>query len=422
MDKSTLNGALMRFIDSSPNAYCAAELLANRLNSEGFSQLPDGGGWQLKEGGRYYVVRGGSSVIAFKVGKMSGFITVAAHTDSPAFRLKPNTLLAENSYIKLNTDLYGGMIYYSWLDRPLSLAGRALFENEGRLSAHTVDLRQPVAIIPSLAIHMNREVNKGISLNPQVDMLPIAGLGEAGGLEAIIKRECGCEGQLVDYDLFLYPSCKAEYAGAGDEYIVSPRLDDLASLVPALEAFIAADNAATSVFCAFNNEEIGSRTLQGADSTLLSDLLSEICRSLGRDYRNEIAASFIVNAHAQHPNAAAKSDPTNKVSLGGGVVIKRHDHYSTDGLTAALFKTVCRRAGAKYQDFACRSDVSCGGTLGVISLAHVSAPSVDIGVPQLAMHSAVETISSADPYEMYLALKELYGLCADKTGSCINLI
>lgn len=425
MNRAELNGALMRFIDRSPNAYCAAALLAERLEQEGFSRLCVDSEWNVKPGGRYYTLRGDSTVAAFKVGQKRGFITTAVHTDSPAFRLKPNTVINENGYIKLNTDLYGGIIFYSWLDRPLSIAGRAFFERDGRLEKRIVNAEKPVAIIPSLAIHLNREVNKGVALNPQIDMLPIAGFGGEQGLESLLQSLCGCSGRLVDYDLFLYPTCKAQYAGVADEFIVAPRLDDLASLVPALEAFIATDSPATSVFCAFNNEEIGSRTMQGADSTFLSDVFSEISRSLGRSALSDLALSFMVsadNAHALHPNAPAKSDPTNRVELGKGVVIKRHDHYSTDGLSAALFKRVCERAGAACQDFASRSDGSCGGTLGVISLGHLSIPSVDIGIPQLAMHSAVETISSADPYNMYLALCGLYSSSVELSDQSIDLL
>lgn len=424
MDKKTLIGGLAEFINGSPNAYIACANIARLLDERGFSRISEGNGAAITRGGKYYCVRADSSLIAFIAGSEPGFMIAAAHTDSPALRLKPNFLMTENGYAKLNTDVYGGPLFYSWLDRPLSLAGRALFRNGDELYTRLFDLKRPIAVIPSVAIHQNREVNKSLSLNPQTDLIPICGLSGAG-LMQLIESECGACGGFVDGDLFLYCTEPAVECGANGEFIVGPRLDDLACIYPLLCAFAKSSSRATNVFCAFNNEEIGSRTMQGADSSFLSDVLTMIDRSLGFDHAAALGRAFAVsadNGHALHPDSPDKSDPTNKVLPGGDIVIKRHDHYTTDGFSSSVFKLLCDKAGAKYQDFACRSDISCGGTLGAISQSHVSIPTVDVGLPQLAMHSAVETMGSGDAADLYLAGLELYSSTIDTAYGRISLI
>lgn len=411
MDNSTLTRSLADFIEATPGAFNAAQNLRGILSKAGFTELDTTAKWQLTPGKGYFAVFSDSAVIAFKPGHAPGFMITASHTDSPSFRLKPNPVIEENGYVKFNTDPYGGAIYHSWLDRPLSLCGRAVFEHEGKLHTHIINIDRDLAVIPSLAIHLNREANRSLALNPQVDMLPVIALGGFSGIEDLLKSECGCKGELLDCDLFLYLREKVRFAGVNGEIILAPRLDDLASVHTCLTAFIEAECPVTSVFCAFNNEETGSRTVAGAGSTLLAQVTQRISDALGQDHFSALMQSMLVsadNAHALHPNCPAKSDPTNKVKLGGGVAIKRHDHYTTDGYSASVFKSICKKAGAKYQDFASRSDGSCGGTLGAISLGQVTVSSVDIGIPQLAMHSAVETAATSDLYDIYLAVKEFY--------------
>lgn len=271
-------------------------------------------------------------------------------------------------------------------------------------------------IIPSQAIHIDREVNIKNELNHQVDMLPVMALNDNKKLDDLIKDKISDNGlepeKICDYDLYLYNRDKAKIVGLNNEFILAPRLDDLASLYPALCSFIDVENNnSINVFCAFNNEEIGSLTQQGADSNFLIDVLTRISQASGIDLLSSLSNSFVVsadNAHAVHPNAVTKSDPTNKVYLNSGVVIKHHTNYTTDALSSALFKGICDSADVPYQDFACRSDMKCGFTLGGVSLSHVSIDSIDIGLPQLAMHSANETMGVKDLSYMYDSLAEFY--------------
>jgi aspartyl aminopeptidase len=336
----------------------------------------------------------------------------------------------DGNYLKLNTAGYGGMINYSWLDRPLSIAGRVITSTNGIYEKQLINIDKDLMIIPSQAIHINRDVNSKNELNHQVDMLPIISLTNEKKLEDIIRENLE-ESQInvdkiCDYDLYLYNRDKAKYIGLNDDFILSPRLDDLASLYPALEAFINSTNTdSLNVLCAFNNEEIGSMTHQGADSSFLIDTLSRISTAANINLLVALNNSMVVsadNAHALHPNAQSKSDPTNKVLLNKGVVIKHHTNYTTDAVTSSLFKGICERAEVPYQDFSCRSDMRCGATLGGISQSHVAVDSVDIGLPQLAMHSANETIGSKDVLHMYKALLEFYNSTIIKERSGIKIL
>lgn len=424
MNDQQLCAGLARFLDASPCAFDAAGELTGRLAAEGFEPLALSDGWVLTPGGKYYVPLGDNAVIAFRAGRERGFMIAAAHTDSPCFHLKPNPVMKEGGVVKLNVEPYGGMLYYSWLDRPLALCGRAIFESGSGLTVRRVLIRG-AAVIPSLAIHLNREANKSLALNPQTDLLPVVTLGGEFDLEAALADACGESGRLLDHDLFLCADQPARTAGLHGELLVSPRLDDLASLYGCTEAFFAADCPATAVLCAFSSEEIGSRTFSGAGSTAQAAILGRISAALGHDPVSDLADSFLVsadNAHAAHPNAGAKSDPTNQVRLGGGVVIKHHDHYTTNGYTAAVFKELCRLGGADWQDFASRSDGSCGGTLGVVSLGQVTVPSVDIGIPQLAMHAAVETMAWADLGHFTAAMKSFYSHRVVRRGDRADLL
>lgn len=422
---------LMNFIDNTPNAYYCVQNLKELIKKNGFEELYENENWNnLKTDGKYFVSRNDSSLIAFKMNgnkENAGFNIVAAHTDSPSFTIKPNADMFDTMYLKLNINGYGGMINYSWLDRPLSLAGRVITLKNGVYEKQLVNVEKDLLTIPSQAIHINRDVNHKNELNPQVDMLPIMSLSNEKRLEDIIKENLESQGKKVDkicdYDLNLYNREQARIVGANDEFILAPRLDDLAGLFPVVQGFMDSNNEnSINVLCAFHNEEIGNLTEQGADSTFLIDILTRIAKTLNIDIFIALSNSIMIssdNAHAVHPNALAKSDPTNRVLLNKGIVIKHHINYTTDAVTSSLFKGICDKAKVPYQDFACRSDMKCGSTLGGISQSHVSIDSIDIGLPQLAMHSATETMGTKDVGYMYKALLEFYNTTIQKERNCL---
>lgn len=425
---------LMGFINETPNAYYCVDNLRKKLIEEGFVELYENESWDnLKEDGKYFVVRNDSSLIAFKMSDVKnniGFNIVSAHSDSPSFSIKPNSEMFDGNYFKLNVDGYGGMLNYTWLDRPLSLAGRVVVSKDGEYEKLLVNVNKDLLVIPSQAIHINRDANEKLSLNHQVDMLPVVALSGDKKIEDIIRESLSKFGKdvdkICDYDLYLYNRDNAKCVGLKDELILAPRLDDLASLFPAFLSFVDSNNSnSINVLCAFNNEEIGSLTLQGADSTFLIDTLTRIAKSSNIDLLSALHNTFVVsadNAHALHPNVGSKSDPTNKVLLNKGIVIKHHLNYSTDAVTSSVFKGICDYAKVPYQDFACKSDMKCGSTLGKISQRHVSVDSVDIGIPQLAMHSANETIGTKDVLYMYESLLEFYNSTIVKEKNKIKVL
>ncbi|MGN1341913.1 MAG: M18 family aminopeptidase [Bacilli bacterium] len=415
-----LNDKLLEFIDKTPNAYCCVENIKKILIENGFEELYEEYTWDnLKVDGKYFVSRNDSSLIAFKMSNKNletGFNITAVHDDSPSFQIKPNPEMFDNGYLKLNISGYGGMLNYSWLDRPLSLAGRVIVLDKGIYKSYIVNIDKDLLIIPSQAIHINREVNSKNELNHQIDMLPIMSLSSNLKLEDIIKSALTETGKsfdkICDYDLYLYNRDNSRKIGLNEEFISAPRLDDLANLLAALYSFInAKNNNSFNIFCTFNNEETGSLTKQCADSTFLIDTLTRIAKAADIDLLPALNNSIVVSAdsaHALHPNASWKNDPTNKVYLNKGIVIKHHINYTTDALTSSLFKGICENADVPYQDYACRSDMKCGSTIGGISQRHVAVDSLDIGLPQLAMHSANELIGSEDTLYMYKALSEFY--------------
>lgn len=429
-----INKKLMSFIEETPNAYYCVDNLRQELIKNGFEELYENEPWiNLKEDGKYFVTRNDSSLIAFKMSDKKeniGFNIVSAHTDSPSFYIKPNADMFDGNYMKLNISGYGMMLNYTWFDRPLSLAGRVVTVKDGEYKKQLVNVDKDLLIIPSQAIHMNRDANEKISFNHQVDMLPLISLNNNKKLEDIIRENLSSFGKdvdkICDYDLNLYNRDSAKYVGLNDELILAPRLDDLASLFPAFTSFIESENKnSINVLCAFNNEEIGSLTLQGADSTFFIDTLTRIANASNIDLLVALNNTFVIsadNAHAMHPNSASKNDPTNKVLLNNGIVIKHHINYSTDAVTSSLFKGICENAKVPYQDFACRSDMRCGATLGRISQSHVSVDSVDIGLPQLAMHSTNETIGSKDVLYMYKSLLEFYNSTIIKEKNKIKIL
>lgn len=413
---------LFQFIENSPSCFHAIETIRKKLNGEGFIELVEGRSWQIEKGKKYYVTRNLSSIIAFKIPEndFKNFHIVASHSDSPTFKIKENAEIeVNNKYVKLNTEKYGGMICSTWFDRPLSIAGRILVKEGNLVKTHLVNIDKDLVIIPNLAIHMNRAVNDGYKYNAQIDMLPLYGDNTSkGSLMKTVAQSVGVEeDSILGTDLFLYNRMRGTKIGANSEYISSPRLDDLECAYASLSAFLSETNSnSASVYCVFDNEEVGSGTKQGADSTLLYDVLRRINMCLGNseeDYYKLIASSFMVsadNAHALHPNYSDKSDPTNKVYINDGIVIKynANQKYTTDAVSASIFKSICDSVNVPYQTFTNRSDILGGSTLGNISNAHVSLNTIDIGLAQLAMHSTYETAGAKDVTYLIEALKAFY--------------
>ena len=413
--------ALLQFIESSPTCFHAIENLTGKLDTLGFNRLQEAGEWKLVPGEKYYVTRNRSSLMAFYMPEtITGFHIMASHSDSPSFKIKEDPEMnVNNKYIKLNVEKYGGMLMAPWFDRPLSVAGRVVTQNDGRISTHLVNVDRDLVMIPNLAIHMNRSVNEGNSYNPQKDMLPIFGDGDAAGkFMSCIAEAAGVEEKdIIGHDLFLYPRVKGSIWGADCEYISSARLDDLQCVYSTFTGFTAIkDYVQMPVLAVFDNEEVGSTTKQGAASDFMKTILNRILSEAGvtESERNRImAASFMVsadNAHAAHPNYMEKADPVNRPYMNEGIVIKynANQKYTTDAIAAAIFKTLCDRANVPYQAFLNRSDVAGGSTLGNIANTQMSMNTVDIGLAQLAMHSTYETAGVKDTEYLVRAAKAFY--------------
>ena len=423
MEQST--AALMEFLDNAPSVYHAIEYLKNTLENRGYARLSESENWSLTPGGKYYLTRGGSAVIAFRVpgGTPKGFLMSASHSDRPTFKVKENGELA-GTYTRLATEKYGGMLMGPWLDRPLSIAGRVMVQTENGFQSKLLNIDRDLLLIPNVAIHMNRKANDGYTWNPAVDTLPLLGGKDAKGkLNDLLEEEAG--GKILGHDLYLYIRQKAAVWGVDGEFLSSAALDDLECAWSCTQGFLKADESESiPVLCVFDSEEVGSSSVQGAASTLLETTLQGICGALGLSLPRMLAQSFMVsadNAHAVHPNHPEFADPTNAPVLNGGVVLKfnANQRYTTDGLAAAVFRSACAKAEVPVQTYYNRADIPGGSTLGNISLAHVSVPTADIGLPQLAMHSCYETAGTADAISLEKAMASYYGSTLEVSdGSC----
>lgn len=411
-----VNEELKHFLDCSPTCFHAISYFRNVLNENGYTELQENEEWQLREG-KYFVVRNESSVIAFRIPDtcFSGFMIGASHSDSPAFKIKENPEIKKEGYVVLNIEKYGGMLCAPWFDRPLSVAGRVVVKNGRRFDSVLVNVDRDLLMIPSLAIHMNRKVNEENAYNVQKDMLPILSLNQDASILDVVAETCGIDaGSICGHDLFLYNRQNASIWGLQNEFISAPHLDDLQCGFADLYGFLGAEKSASvPVFAVFDNEEVGSLTKQGANSTFLEDVLKRIAEGCGVDYRKCVASSFMVsadNAHAVHPNYADKADPVNRPHINEGIVIKysANQKYTTDAVSMAIFKEVCSRANVPTQTFTNRSDMLGGSTLGNLSNSHVSLNTVDIGLPQLAMHSPCETAGVRDTEYLIDAMRTFY--------------
>ena len=423
---------LVDFLYDSPSACHGVKATQKILDQNGFIEIKETDKWDLQAKGKYYVIKNDSALIAFEIGtgdiEETGLRLIGAHTDVPGFRIKPNPqMISEGKYVKLNTEVYGGPILHTWFDRPLSIAGKVSLKGASPLKPETrlVNINKPLLIIPSLAIHMNREVNEGFKINRQVDTLPLLGLindklEKEDYLMNILAEELKVNKEdILNFELGLYEYEKGMLIGMNEELISSGRFDDLWMVYAGIKALVdSRENEATKVMICIDNEEIGSLTAEGANSTLLNNILERIALGLGKDregYYRALANSIMISAdlaHAVHPNLGDKHDPTNRPVLEGGPVLKiaASGSYSTDSFNGAVFAGVCEAAGVPFQKFVNRSDVRGGTTIGPVTAANLTIPVIDMGAPVLGMHSIRELASVKDNYYTVKAFTEFFSL------------
>ena len=432
MNGKEVSNELLTFIQNSPSMFHSIKTIRTYLDEAGFIYVPEETSWNLEKGKNYYTIRNHSSIIAFKIGTQLDnyhFQMCASHSDSPTFKIKSvPELKGQGEYLKLDVEAYGGMIDATWFDRPLSVAGRVLVRNGNSIENKLIYIDKDLLLIPNVAIHFNREVNKGVALNRQIDLCPLfsCGKAKAGDFRKMIAKEAGVkEEDLLGTDLFLVNRQRPCIWGYQDEFISSPKLDDLQCAFATMKAFLASNNEHdVSVYCCFDNEEVGSNTKQGAMSTFLKDTLKRISANLGmhaEDYYKAIAKSFLVsadNAHAVHPNHPEKTDAVNCAYMNKGLVIKEsaNQKYTTDAFSRSVLMQICHMANTPFQTFANRSDTLGGSTLGNLSNTQVSVHAVDIGLPQLSMHSTYETAGVEDTATTIEALTKYYSTNIDITN------
>lgn len=420
---------LLDFIDASPSPWHAVATAEMRLLASGFSRLEESARWQLESGGRYFAVRGGSSLITFVLGKNplaeSGYRIVGAHTDSPGLRLKPHAAHACEGHVRLGVEVYGGPILATFTDRDLSIAGRVNVRSPLGFETRLLRFEQPLVRLPNLAIHMNREVNEqGLKLNKQSELPLLLGLMQEGieadsqFLRHIAETLGVTEKDILNSEFNIYDTQKGTFWGAGQEFIADSQLDNLASCHAALTAIMATENPDATIMCAlFDHEEVGSGSAVGAEGSFISDMINRIEASLGLDTeaRHQATANSLFMsadmAHAYHPNFPAGYEPNHKVTVNGGPVIKTNanQRYSTGAQTAAHFMLLCEQAGVPCQQYAHRTDLGCGSTIGPIIAAKLGMPSIDIGSPMWAMHSIRESAGVLDHCYMIAVLKTAFG-------------
>lgn len=431
-----INQGLLNFIEASPTGLQVVDNLRQQLLRAGFQELEEQREWTLKDKQGYFVTRNGSALIAFVVPETDfvGYQLFASHGDSPLFKVKPQAeLVIDQKLVTLNVEKYGGMILYSWLDRPLSLAGRVVVATENGIENRLINIKEPILLIPSLAIHMNSTVNEGYKFNVQKDMLPLFRMKSSSkDLLSLVAEAAGCDVKdILTSDLYLYNCEKGTFFGADGEFIAAPRLDDLQCVYGGLQGFLAAaPKRAAAVYCVLDNEEVGSGTRQGAASTFLKDVLERINSGFAGDkeeYLRRISNSLLLsadNAHSIHPNHVEKADPTNHPCLNGGIVLKysANQKYTTDAVSGGIFHRLCQEAQVPVQSFVNRSDMLGGSTLGNISITQVPVCSVDIGLPQLAMHSAYETAGAKDTIYLAELTQLFFSVGFEISGKTIKIL
>lgn len=412
---------LIHFIAKSPSTFHAVRGIKAALLYAGFTEIREEDTWQIEKGGKYVVTRNGSALMAFTVPEegAEAFHITASHCDSPTFKIKENPEIADGPYVKLNVEGYGGMIMSTWLDRPLSVAGRLLVTENGHLAEKLVAIDGTMLVIPSVAIHMDRSVNQHKEWKVQKDMLPLYGMtGAKTPFMDVIAAAAKVKAEdILAHDLILYSRVPGTIWGEEGEFISSPKLDDLQCAFACFRGFTQGQKEKyISVYALFDNEEVGSATSQGAGSTFLANTLERLARSLGYSYDETmamIARSFMIsadNAHSVHPNHPEYADPVNRPVINGGIVIKYSaaQKYATNAFSAAYFKKLCKDHDIPTQTFTNHSDNPGGSTLGNISNTVIAMPTVDIGLPQLAMHSSYETAGVKDTAYLVDAVTKFY--------------
>lgn len=426
MDQDSFNQGLQKFIHASPTPYHATLSMAYVLEQAGYVKLDERDPWCIELGGKYYVTRGETSIAAFQMAERfdisDGFRIVAAHTDSPCLKLRPKTLYTNEGYLQFNVEVYGGALLNPWFDRDLGLAGKVWFLNkDGSMQSDLITINTPVAYIPSLAIHLDREANSNRSINPQTDINPILGL--TGGvpqeqfeLDDLLHQALMQNGHqpetILDYNLSLFDAQPPATIGGAGEFISSARLDNLLSCYTGLLALLKADADVSCMLVCNDHEEVGSQSFVGAEGNLVEKILSRACNDI-EDNSRLLANSMLVstdNAHAVHPNFSQKHDPQHKPQMNKGLVIKTNanQRYASSSETQSIFKTICQNEGIPLQYYSHRTDLPCGSTLGPISAAKLGVKTIDIGVPTLGMHSCRELAGCADAYFMYKALSAFF--------------
>ena len=406
---------VMEFIDRSPTSYHVVDNI--RMMAAGFVELDPAEAWQLEKGGRYFLVNDDGAVVLFRMGSDDPetmlFRIATSHSDSPGFRLLPDGIEDGDDHVRLDVEVYGSPIFSAWMDRPLSIAGRVLVHDGDAVRSRLVDFNAPVVTIPNLALHLNGEVNKGHVYKIGKDLVPIgsAAWKDGGFLRALAELADARPEDVLDYDLYLYPYEASSVIGAEEEWIQAPRLDNLATAYTAVRALFDADAPAdtTAVVLITDNEEIGSTTKSGGDSTFFANTLRRIARGAGEEgFYRALARSFILSAdmtHASHPNYPERGNKSCAPVLGGGVTVKvaASRSYATQGMSAARFKYLMRTLGLTVQDFANPHGQRGGTTIGPLGLRHLDILSADVGIPLWSMHSVRETVAAKDVDDMYRA-------------------
>ena len=430
MEVKSFAREVIEFIDDSPSAYHVVKNCSDILEENGFSRVMPREKWKIEKGGKYFFKKSSSSIIAVTVGKnldlKKGFKIFGAHTDSPCFRIKPNPEMISGNVLRLNTEVYGGPILSTWFDRPLSIAGRVIVKGENPFFPKTVKIKidEPLLTIPNLAIHQNRNVNDGVKIDRQNDVLPIISLinenfEKEGYLEKLILEKIDVKKEdIIDFDLYLYATEKGCLLGANEEFVSSPKIDNLVSVYTGLLGLIEADENEDkiNVFVAFDNEEIGSATKQGADSNYLLNTLERIALSLGFDrseFLQMLESSFILSsdaAHAAHPAHISKTDPTNQGKMNEGISIKisARQKYTSDGYSISVIRQIIEGTDIRIQPFVNESNSLGGSTIGPISSTHLDIDGVDLGIPMLAMHSVRELCGVFDVFYLKELAKEFF--------------
>ncbi len=416
------NQGLAEFLDASPTPFHAVKSMAERLQSAGFSELDEASDWSLSAGAKHYVVRNGSSIIAFVMGSAalseSGLRMVGAHTDSPCLMIKPQPELHKNGYFQLAVEVYGGALLNPWFDRDLSIAGRLVYRNKAQqLVQKLVDFKQPVAMIPSLAIHLDRQANSGRTVNAQTDIPPLLmidkdGTGDFRTLLAEQFLPAGAE--VLDYELCLYDTQPAAAVGLKQNFFASARLDNLLSCYVATEALLQTGGEQTCLMVCNDHEEVGSVSAVGADGPFLEAVIERIVAANGESSLSRLLDNSLMiscdNAHGAHPNFADKHDAAHMPMLNGGPVIKVNvkQRYATNSLSASMFRQLCADVDVPVQTFVSRSDMGCGSTIGPVTSSRLGVPTLDVGIPQLAMHSCRELTGSEDPERLTQVLQGFF--------------